>query len=124
MPAVVGPALGELVDVIRAAGISTSTDPRDIHPPCALVVARTIRPKTSSRVEVEAEVLLIAPGVGNGDALEWLDGALAAVWAALPIRWPAELVATTGPGTGVKLLAYSLTRASQIDLPQEALHGQ
>ena len=116
MGTIVGPALQELVDLIRGAGINTSTDPRDVQPPCALIVARSVRPRTSTRVVVAAEILLIAPGIGNGDALAWLDEALGLVWDALPLRWPAELVSTVSPTTGQQLLAYSLTRESQIEV--------
>lgn len=113
---VVGPVLEELVEAVRAAGISTSTDPRDVHPPCALVVARSVTPRTSTRVAIAAEILLIAPGVGNGDALAWLDDALDTVWGVLPLRWPAELVSTVSPSTGQQLLAYSLTRTADIEM--------
>jgi hypothetical protein len=116
MAATVEPALRLLVEALRSAGLNTSTDPRDVQPPCALVVARSIKPKTSTRAAVAFEVLLIAPGIGNGDALAWLDEALAAVWGALPLRWPAELVSTVSPTTGLQMLAYSLTHTADIEL--------
>lgn len=112
------PALGELVDAIRAAGISASTDPRDAVPPCALVMARAIAPRTSCRIAVEAEILLIAPGVGDGDAIEWLGGALDATWGAVG-RWPAELTATALGRTKVLQLAYSLKNDIGITISEE-----
>lgn len=116
MAAVVGPVLAELVELLRGAGLNTSTDPRDVQPPCALVVARSVTPRTSTRVAIAAEILLIAPGIGNGDALAWLDDALGTVWGVLPLRWPAELVSTVSPTTGQQLLAYSLTRTADIEM--------
>lgn len=114
--AVVAPVLLELVELLRGAGLNTSTDPRDVQPPCALVVARSVTPRTSTRVAIAAEILLIAAGIGNGDALAWLDEAIGLAWGALPIRWPAELVSTVSPTTGQQLLAYSLTRTAEIDI--------
>jgi hypothetical protein len=119
MASFLAPALSELVEAIRAAGISASTDPRDAVPPCALVMARAITPRTSCRVTVETEILLIAPGPGDGDAIEWLGDALDATWLAVG-RWPGELTATALGRSKVLQLAYSLKHEISVNIPESS----
>lgn len=99
---------------LQTAGLSAVTDPRNAHPPCALILPRRVSPINACLTEIELEVLLIAPGPANGDALGWLDEALTAAYAALPIRPAAQLVAWTSPHTSTQLLAFSLITRKQI----------
>lgn len=58
------------------------TDVRDAHPPCVLVGLVSAR-YTEGRAVVP--VILLAPGPGNRDAAEWLEGCLSAITAAGPL---------------------------------------
>ncbi len=126
----IGAYLESVAQALRDAGLAATTDPRNAHPPCALVVPRTVTPRSGCLVRVGVEVLLIAPGPGNGDALAWLDEALATAWAAMPLRWPAQLVEFVSPHMGTPLLAWSLERDEDMLIPPritplhlEASHG-
>jgi hypothetical protein len=116
-------AVAQIVEQLRGVGLSAVTDPRNAHPPCALVLPRTATPRTSCTARVGMEILLIAPGAGNGDALAWLDTALAAAWHALPVRWPAQLVEWISPHTGTPLLAWSLERDTDITITTRPLEA-
>lgn len=105
--------IAELAAKLRATGLHTATDPRDAVPPCAVIFPRVIRPRTSCLARVELQVQLIAPGVGHGDALVWLDSTLGAAWQAIG-RWEATVVAFDSPQTGVPLLAYEMTYIADI----------
>lgn len=104
--------LRELVDDLAAdlaaAGRPVATDPRNAHPPCVLVLPDRVEPRTSCRFDVELRVLLIAPGVGNGDALDVLDAMLSDVMAVLPRHAPAQLASWTSPHTGEQLLTWQI----------------
>ena len=93
---------------LTAAGIAASTDPRNVHPPAVLLLPERLEPRTSCKVRAVVRVLVIAPGPGHGDALEWLDSAADKVWAALG-RMPLQLTSYDAPATGAPLLAYEGT---------------
>lgn len=101
--------LQQVADQLTAGGLRATVEVRDAHPPCALVIGRTWRPVTACLVDVTIDVVLIAPGVGNGDALTWLTGALEQAWEALGRRVEANLTSWTSPHTGQALLSMTLT---------------
>lgn len=98
----------ELAAALATTGRHVATDPRNAHPPCVLVLPERVEPRTACRFDVELRVLLIAPGIGNGDALAVLDELLSDVMGALPRHTAAQLAAWTSPHTGEQLLAWQL----------------
>jgi len=108
MTGVAAALIEETAGLLRAEGLTVATDPRNVSPPCVLVMARTLTPRSRGIVRAELVVQCIAPGVGHGDALQWLDQTLAAAWAALPTRPAATLTAIESPQTGMAMLAYEL----------------
>jgi len=110
MAKLVGPIIDEMANALQLAAPETAvvTDPRNAAPPCYLLLPRQIVPRTFGNeggVQLEVSVQAIAPGIGHGDALGWLDGALATLWESIG-RAEAQLVAYDSPQTGAALLAY------------------
>jgi hypothetical protein len=105
---VAGPAIADTVAALTAAGLTATSEVRDAHPPCALVIPRSAQARTSCLVRLELAVLLISPGPAHGDAMAWLDRALAMAWQAIPHKPRATLGLWTSPHTGTPLLSYEL----------------
>lgn len=102
---------------ITAEGVAATTDVRNLHPPAVLVLPERVEPRTSCLVRAIIRVVILAPGPGNLDALQWTDTALSAVWAAVG-RHPAQLASYDSPATGAALLAYEVTITRDLEVPQ------
>jgi len=101
--------IDELVAALIAEGLAATTDPRNAHPPCALVSVESVTPRTSGLVRTTLAVVLIAPGMGNADAIGWIMGTgIPAAWRVLGTRAPGTFGSWTSPHTGVQLLACEL----------------
>ncbi len=99
---------------LTAAGVNTATDPRSFHPPAVLLVCDEATPRTSCNVRLRITLTAAAPGIGHGDGMRWLDGIVPRIWDALGYRLPGELVGYESPATGDTLLAWQMTRITEI----------
>jgi hypothetical protein len=105
------PAL-ELAAAMTAAGVPTTTDPRTLTVPGAIVTPVGSDPAGVAAVDVELEVTLLAPGPANGNALAELDRLDDLARATLLA--PGRLVGYEHPATGDTLAGwqYTLTRTA------------
>lgn len=101
-------AIQPVIDALITAGVSATGDPRNAHPPCALVSVESMTPRTATGLRAELVIVLIAPGAPNFDALTWLDSALDKAWQALEIRSSAGMGSYSSPHVGTDLLALEL----------------
>lgn len=101
-------ALNKLAADITAAGLPATTDPRNFQPPAVLVLWDTTRPRgLSCSARADVRLLAVAPGPSHGDALAWVDDAVAAVWGILrPMETRMSVV--EHPGTGASLLGAEM----------------
>ena len=100
-------ALARLAADLTAAGLPATTDPRNFHPPAVLVLWDTVTPRTSCMARADVRLLAVAPGPSHGDALAWLDDAVAAIWSVIrPVE--ARMSVVEHPGTGAQLLGAEL----------------
>lgn len=74
--------------------------------------------RSSVLSRVRADVLLIAPGVGNGDAMGWLYDALPKAWKALDRRPDAQLVVWVSPHAGTQLLALLMEHTDDMTIEE------
>ncbi|MCI6557330.1 hypothetical protein [Schaalia hyovaginalis] len=72
----------ELIALLATQGIRGTTDPRDLDPPCALIVPTEMRPSDlGGSVWISWEIYLLAPD--SGDTLASLDALAVKARAAL-----------------------------------------
>ena len=103
----------EIADVLAAAGVRATIDPRNAHPPAALVeLGETTRDRYCGIVST-LTVSLVSPGPGNLDAIHALDKLAQTVMTALDdagLPWTSgRMAAYQSPQTGETLPAYQLT---------------
>ncbi|MBF6483845.1 hypothetical protein IU431_06695 [Nocardia otitidiscaviarum] len=103
--------LEDVAAQLRAAGVRASVEPRDLNPPCAWVVGRSLAHELlSGGGTLTADVYLIAPDTGIMAALaaltELLDLALTVIE---PDADTSLSESVTLPGGGGPLPAYRLT---------------
>jgi hypothetical protein len=60
------------VDALTAAGVVAVTDPRSVSAPCVLLRPRSVTAGGGCVMEVEVEVVAVAPGPEHGDSWAWL----------------------------------------------------
>ncbi|MGW0247924.1 hypothetical protein ACWDYH_14950 [Nocardia goodfellowii] len=100
-----------LADELKAAGVRAAVDPRDLNPPCAWVVARSIAHELlGGGGTVAVEVYLIAPDSGAPQAYRTLTDLLDKALTVLEPDADTSLSeAVTLPGGGGPLPAFRLT---------------
>jgi hypothetical protein len=109
-------AVTEVVDLLSAAGLPATADPRDLDPPGVLVGMPTVDLGTLSGACWVGvfPVLVIGPNVGRQDALDALGGLLQGVLEVLnartatPTEWP-------NPGGGDPLPAYAIDATVSVE---------
>lgn len=105
-------AAGAVIDTLTAAGVRATGDPRNLTPPGILVTPQSSERVTRGAVAVVLQLMCIAPGPANADALGAVDGLADAATIALDatgIPWDTGTVATMGSGpAGESLLTYTL----------------
>ncbi|MCP2281066.1 hypothetical protein [Nocardia amikacinitolerans] len=96
---------------LRAAGVRASVDPRDLNPPCAWVVGRSIAHELlGGGGTVTADVFLIAPDAGVPQAYRTLTGLLDLALTVLEPDADTSLSeSVTLPGGGGPMPAFRLT---------------
>lgn len=113
----------DLVAALAAGGLRATDDPRNAHPPCALVTVDRLDPRTPASYQAHLNITVAAPGPASGDALALLDDMLAAAEDALPYHCPAQLVAWAVPATGETVLAYTLAFTCPVVIVQSVPAG-
>lgn len=106
-----------IVDALTEHGLRATDDPRNAHPPCALVTVDRVTPRTIQGYEAQLNITVAAPGPASGDALEMLDAMLGNAEDALPYHCPAQLVAWVVPATGENVLAYVIAYRATVQVP-------
>lgn len=75
-----------LVDLLTAAGITATADPRSATPPCVLIQPPGKTYDLGCGFTGEWKLIALVPGPGNADAWKALDALEAAVAAVLPVN--------------------------------------
>lgn len=109
-----------VADVLTAAGIRATVDPRNVRPPCVWVAFTGATRRTTCTVAASVAATVMAPGPANLDALKAIDALAGQVQEALNaagLPWSAtELVDVESPATGDTLLGLTY----RITTPTEA----
>lgn len=99
-------ALARTVQRLKVAGITATTDPRDINPPCAWVTVHDIiTPTLCGGYEVRAAVCLITGDSGSPTSLATLGTMLDTAAEVLTFDEPVTPMVVQPPGVGVSLPA-------------------
>lgn len=76
----------ELVEILTAAGVRATVDPRSATPPVVLVTPPERTYDTNCGYTARWHLWALVPGPGNADAFVALDGLVDAVAALLPVE--------------------------------------
>ncbi|ANA87587.1 hypothetical protein PBI_JEANIE_9 [Gordonia phage Jeanie] len=103
-------SLERIVTALEAAGVSATTDARNLNPPCAWVtVADVTTPTLCGGYQVRAAVCLIAGDFGSGQSLGALGELLDKAAEVVTFDEPVKPMTVTPPGVGVALPALVIT---------------
>lgn len=113
MAAYLSDAYDYVVAALEAAGLTVTTDPRNVRPPCVLVEPPTVTAQQNTLLaELEFPIIVAAPGLGNKDATAFLlDTVDEILGAGIGTTTGGPTVYTIG---NQELPAYQLTTTIQI----------